>query len=583
MESHDNISQTILQVMVFLAATSLIVPAFRKARLSAVMGFLVVGVALGPEVAGRLAIDHEWLTPFVFTEGEEVHLLAELGVVFLLFVIGLEVSTERLWAMRRLVFGLGAAQVAVSAIAIVAIAMMFGNSATASVVIGLALALSSTAVVLQLLEERSQLTAPVGRAGFSILLFQDLAVVPILFLVGALSPESSGIAPDNFLAALAAAASAVIGILLVGRFVMGPFFRWAASTGSREVFVAAALLMVVGASLAAERAGLSMALGAFLAGLMLAETEFRHEIETDIEPFKGLLLGLFFVTVGAQINLTLIAELPFQIIIGVAGLFLLKGVILIPFARLLGISLRNAVELGFLLGQAGEFGFVVLGLARDGQIIPGPAADYFLVVVALSLFITPIIATTGQHIARRIRPDAPSASQESADLESHVVIAGYGRIGQMLGRVLDKQSIPHIGLETNPDRVAALRAKGLNVHFGDASRRDIMEAVGAARASAIAVTVNDPKAVDRLVGDLRKAWPGIPIFARAHDRAQARHLHALGAQRVTPETVEVSLHLAEGLLCQLGIPDEVAHRIIEDEREAEIMRVHNNDASNDPT
>lgn len=569
---HDDAAGSLaLQILVFLGAVSLLVPAFRRLRLSAVMAFLAIGVALGPFGLGALARYAPELGALRFAEGAGARLFAELGVVFLLFAIGLEVSSERLWALRRLVLGLGVLQLSVTAALIALVALAFGNSPQVAAIIGLAFALSSTAMGLQLMGERRQLSGPVGRAGFSVLLLQDVAVVPILFAVGALS--ASGAPGASLIAALSSAAFAIAVIVIVGRLLLRPMFRWVAAVDSREVFVAMVLLVAIGAAVAAERAGLSMALGAFLAGLLLAETEFRHEIETDLEPFKGLLLGLFFVTVGLKIDLDLLAGEPFRVLGAVIGLFALKGLVLAPLARAFGMSWPQALELALLLGQAGEFGFVVLAAATAGGAFPQAAADFMLLVVALSLFVTPLVADAGARLARGLAdPGRDLAPAENAENEGHVVIAGYGRVGQALGALLQEQGLAHLALDDDAELVAALRERSWPVHFGDASRRDVLQAVGAGQAQAIVVTMDNSEAVERIVMAARAAWPSVPVFARARDADQARRLHQLGASFASPEALEATLQLGEALLNGLGFPDEAARRIIGEQRERERIR-----------
>lgn len=567
----DGTTELVTQTLVFLAATCVLVPALKKARLSAVMGFLVIGVAMGPHVLGRLSETWPWLSPFALEPGQETLLLAELGVVFLLFVIGLEVSFERLWALRRFVFGLGFAQVALCAAAIGAGALAFGNSFSVSAVLGLAFALSSTALVLQLLRERGQIATSVGRASFSVLLMQDLMVVPILFLVAALSPNAGPIGTGGVGLALVSALVSLGIILLAGRLLLRPLFRWVAAADSREIFIAAAFLAAIGMAAAAQMVGLSMALGAFLAGLLLAETEFRHQIETDLEPFKDLLLGLFFVTVGMQIDLRLLLSEPDMIVLGVIGLFALKAVIITPLAHAFGLSWPRAIQTAFLLGQAGEFAFVVIAAARGGGAIPAETADYMLVVTALSIFMTPIMASVGAAIAQRIA-NTPTPPPEAAKDEGHIVIAGFGRVGQTLADVLNANEIPHVGVEGDATAVRALRNEGRPVHYGDASNRQVLESVGAANAAAIVVTINDPEGVERIVGEAKKAWPHIPVYARARDADHARRLHGLGATMASPDSIEAALQLGEALLNGVGVPDEVARRIINERREAEVAR-----------
>lgn len=572
--AQSGMGDVVIQTLVFLAATCLVVPALRRARLSSVMGFLMIGVAMGPHVLGRLAQDYPWLSPFELQDSEPTLLLGEFGVIFLLFVIGLEVSWERLWALRRYVFGLGLSQVALTTVAITGIALGFGLSFGAAAVLGLAFALSSTALVLQLLRERRQAVTPVGRVSFSILLLQDLMVVPILFVVAALSSGlAAAFSPNQMGLALVTAIGAIVLIVFVGRLVLRPLFRWVAAINSREVFIAAAILAAIGMSLASDAAGLSTALGAFLAGMLLAETEFRHQIETDLEPFKDLLLGLFFVTVGMQIDPTLLLAQPLLVLGGVLGLFLVKGVLIAPLARAFGMSWARAIELAFLLGQVGEFAFIVVAAAQDGGIIENEVAEFMLLVTALSIFVTPLVAALGRQIAVRFEKTGDLAAPEDAtQLRDHVVIAGCGRVGQMLAELLADEEIAYVGVDSDSQLVAALRKENHPFHFGDASRRDVLASVGAAHAAAIVITMDNADDVERIVRHAKAAWPDVPVYARARDADQARRLHEAGADMASPDTVEAALQLGEALLNGVGVPDEAVRRIIEDRREAELAR-----------
>lgn len=564
--------EVLVQTLVFLAATCVVVPALRKARLSSVMGFLLIGVLMGPHVLGRMAGQWPWLGAFQLEAHESTQVLAELGVIFLLFVIGLEVSFERLWALRRFVFGLGFAQVALSAAVIGAICMAFGNSFAIATVIGLAFALSSTALVLQLLRERRQITTAVGRASFSVLLMQDLMVVPILFMVAALNPGHDAFGPDQIGVALLTALLSLGLMLISGRLILRPLFRWVAAANSREIFISGAMLAALGMGAAAEATGLSMALGAFLGGLLLAETEFRHQIETDLDPFKDLLLGLFFVTVGMQIDVALLMREPALVAIGVIGLFIIKTVLITPLARAFKLPWPRALETAFLLGGAGEFAFVVIGAARGGGAIPEATADYMLVVTALSIFFTPLVASLGASIAHRIA-NAPTPPPEAAQESGHIVIAGFGRVGQMLADILSAQEIPHIAIEGDASVVVALRRNGWPVHYGDASSRQVLESVGAANAAAIVVTINDAEGAERIVREVKAAWPNIRVYARARDADHARRLRSLGAALASPDSVEAALQLGEAVLAGVGIPDEIARRVIADRREEEAAKV----------
>lgn len=571
MEHGSGGSELIVQALLFLAATCVLIPALKKARISTVMGFLFIGVAMGPHVLGQLAHSWPWLNNFELVSAEPTMLMAELGVVFLLFVIGLEVSAERLWALRRYVFGLGLLQVVLCGAAITAAALAFGNGFTIAAVVGLAFALSSTALVLQLLRERSQIATPVGRASFSILLMQDLMVVPILFLVAALSPNAQFGQQNVFIAVLTALLALGM-IILLGRLLLRPLFRWVAAADSREIFIAAAFLAAIGMAAASEAVGLSAALGAFLAGLLLAETEFRHQIETDLEPFKDLLLGLFFVTVGMQIDIALLMRELLLILIGVIGLFAIKGAIIAGLARLFGLPTRRALQMGLLLGQAGEFAFVVIAAARAGGAIPEDTAAYMLIVSALSIFLTPVVAGLGARIANRVAGPIAAPAADAALQSGHIVIAGFGRVGQTLADILSAQEIEHIGIEGDSAEVSRLRAEGRPVYYGDASNAQMLASVGAANAAAIVVTINDAEGVERIVAEARKAWPHIPVYARARDGEHARRLHAAGAALASPDSIEAALQLGEALLNGVGVPDDVSRRIINERREEEVAK-----------
>jgi CPA2 family monovalent cation:H+ antiporter-2 len=345
-----------------------------------------------------------------------------------------------------------------------------------------------------------------------------------------------------------------------------------AAPNSREIFVAAALLAAIGMAAAAEAAGLSMALGAFLAGLLLAETEFRYQIETDLDPFKDLLLGLFFVTVGMQIDVALLLREPLVILGAVAGLFALKAAIIAPLARAFGLTWPRAVETAFLLGSAGEFAFVVVAAASRGGAIPQTTAEYMLLVAALSLFITPLTATLGGRIARAMGAPTTAPPADAARQTGHVVIAGFGRVGQMLADILGPQEVGYLAIDSNTALVSELRKQDRQVYFGDASMRHVLASLGAGNAAAIVVTLNDGEAAERIVREARQAWPHVPVYARARDGEHARRLHAAGAALASPDTLEAALQLGEALLNGVGVPDEAARRIIDMRRRAEVAK-----------
>ena len=560
------------EVMVFLVAAGVVVPLIQRLGIGSVLGFLAVGLVIGPFGLARFTDDLPWLGYAVIADLEGVRSLAELGVVFLLFMIGLELSLERLWAMRRAVFGLGGAQVVVTGAVITGVASLFDNTLAAAVVLGAGFALSSTAIVMQLLADNRRLGTTTGQTAFAVLLFQDLAVLPILFMVGAFA-ERGGSVAFAFVLALGQAAVAVALILLVGRAVIRPLFRFVGSSASREMFLASVLLVIIGTSIATEHAGLSMALGAFLAGLVFAETEYRHAIEVDIEPFKGLLLGLFFVSVGMGIDILQVAANPLWLAASVVGLFLIKGGIFYGLARIAGRPRPVASESALLLGQGGEFAFLVVGLAFALGLMPNDTVQFMLIVTGLTMVATPLVANLARRLALMLEARDASRRDGEVDLpvglSGHVVIAGYGRVGQMLGTVLGAQELPYLALDTNSVLVGGFRRRGAGIFFGDARRPDMLKKAGVERACALVVTMDSPLDAERVVEVARAHWPDLTIYARARDAVHARRLLGHGATHVIPETVEASLQLSEMVLTGAGVPDGAARHLIEVRRQAE--------------
>ncbi len=575
MEAHAGIP-FLREVVIFLVASGIVVPVFHRLHASPVLGYLIVGGLIGPYGLGRFAGDLGWLSYVVITDVEGVKPLAKLGVIFLLFVIGLELSFERLWAMRRLVFGLGTAQVAVSALIIGAIAWGWGHSLQASVILGMCLALSSTAIVMQLLIEWRRLGTPLGRSSFSILLFQDLAVVPILILLGVFGAQTAGGLATVWLdlvIALAEAAAVIGAIALAGRVAFHPLFRLVTHAESPEMFVAAILLVVIGTAAITGMAGLSLELGAFLAGLLLAGTEFSHEIEVDIEPFKGLLLGLFFMTVGMGIDYRVIAEHAFWIPVSVAGLFMVKSIVTGGLCLAFGLPRHVSLEAGLLLGQGGEFAFVVVGLAMSLDLIPRDTGQFMLIVASLSMLVTPLVAAAGQRLGA-VLEDEHETRRHAHDLdaveevEDHVIIAGFGRVGQMLGRILGREGVPFLALDMNGPAIGKHRGEGIPVSYGNASRVEMLRRNRIEAASAVVVTIDDWEASERLVRTVRRQWPELPIYARARDQRHAKQLLALGATDAVPEALEGSLQLGLRVLCGIGMPEQVSLELIDIERQA---------------
>ncbi len=561
------------EVIVFLVAAGVVVPLANRLRVSPVLGFLVIGLVIGPYGLARFVDTLPWLAYVVIADLDEVRTLAELGVVFLLFMIGLELSVDRLWAMRRLVFGLGGAQVVLTGAVIALIASLFDNTLPVAMVLGAGFALSSTAIVMQVLAENRRLATATGRTSFAILLFQDLAVLPIMFLVAAFAAQSYGSVALAFVWAVGQALIAVAGILVVGRLVIGPLFHFIGSAASRELFVALVLLVIFGTALATQEIGLSMALGAFLAGLLFAETEYRYEIEVDIEPYKGLLLGLFFVSVGMSIDIAQVAAKPLLLIASVMGLFLVKSLIVYVLARLFREPRSVALETALLLGQGGEFAFLVVGMASGLGLMPGDTAQFMLIVTGMTMIATPPVAHAARRMARAVESWEADHGQPDTDLPvglaGHVIVVGYGRVGQMLGSILDAQELPHVALDIDASLVARFRATGASIFHGDASRPDMLRRFGLERAAALVVTMDSPHAAERVVATARRHWPDLAIYARARDIDHATRLIAHGASHVVPETTEASLQLSEMVLMGAGVPDHAARHMIEVRRQAE--------------
>lgn len=564
-------------VVVFLVAAGFAVPLMRRLGISPVLGFLAVGLAIGPYGLARFSDQFPWIGAIVISDLAGVKAFAELGVVFLLFMIGLELSLARLWHMRSAVFGLGGAQVLLTGTAIAAVAAAFGNTIPAAIILGASLALSSTAIVTELLVEKRRLGSPTGQTCFAVLLLQDLAVLPMLFAVQTLSANATSSPLLSLGKALAEAAIAIVLILAVGRIVIRPAFQIIGRTASREMFIAAVLLVVIGTSIATEKVGLSMALGAFLAGLLFSDTEYKHAVEADIEPFKGLLLALFFVSVGMGIDIAQVAAKPLLLVASVIGLFALKGLIFYPLARMAGRPRAVALESALLLGQGGEFAFLVIGLSLTAGLLPAATGQFMLIVTGLTMVITPLVAVGARRLSQQLEAmeasEAHGATSEDGHLAGHVVIAGYGRVGTMLGNLLASQGIPHLAVDTDARLVARYRSEGAGVVFGNARVSHVLAKVGIEQARALVVTMDNAVAVEQVVAAARRSWPHLVIYARARDGEHASRLFALGASHVIPETIEASLQLGEMVLLECGVPDDAARRLVQTARTQEQIKL----------
>ena len=545
------------ETLLFLVTAGVVAPLFFRIRVSPVLGYLFAGVALGPYGLGRLVEKAAWLDAFALTNVDSIKRIAAFGVVVLLFTIGLELSFERLMRMRRLVFALGLLQVVLSTLALGAIAYWLGQGPAAAVMIGAALSLSSTAIVIPVLADEKRLGSMVGRYTFAVLLFQDLAVAPLLVLATVLAGGAGDAVWESLVLTLAPAVLALAGVIVVGRLVLRPLFHSVAMTRSPEFFMAACLLVVLGAALAAAASGLSMALGAFVAGLLLAETEYRREIEVTIEPFKGLLLGLYFVSVGAELNLDVLAA-HFVEVLGLTVAFVaLKAVVLFALARAFGASNAVAGEAAMLLGPGGEFAFVMIAAAAAGGVVAGADSEILLVAVALSMVFIPLLGGIGAKLAKRPQTlplDAETRVEPPDDGEGRVVIVGYGRVGALIGEMLAVHTIPFIAVDADPVLIARERRAGKPVYFGDASREEFLRRCGVETARAVIVTMDMPAANEAVVEAARRLRPDITLIARARDAAHARKLYELGVTDAVPETIEASLQLSEAALVDLGVP-----------------------------
>ena len=562
-------------LVVFLAAAGVVVPLFNRLKISPVLGFLAAGVLLGPDGLARLADTAPWLSWLTISDATQIRSLSELGVAFLLFMIGLELSWERLRAMRKLVFGLGLTQVAVCTVALAAVFVFMGQPLVSAAVLGMGLALSSTAVVMPVMAERGRIKTTAGRATFSILLAQDLAVAPILITVTVLaalaqSGVGGGIGGGDFdpavlRPALLTLIPAAIGLgllVMLGRLVLRPMFRSVARAKAKgqgqEMFIAASLLVVVGAGVAAQAAGLSMSLGALVAGLLLAETEFRREVEISIEPFKGLLLGVFFVGVGIGLDLDAVAADPVAVFGLAAMLTLLKAGLIFAAARLWGLNPRSAIETALVLGPAGEFAFVILGAGLVEGIASPAFTQTVLIAATISIFSIPLMAATADRVLKLTAPAAPDLPPEAleppAATSGQVLIVGFGRVGRLVGEMLTEHGQAFLAIDANPATVTMGRKEGANVFYGDAGRTEMLERCGIDTARAVVVTMDSPVKVDEVVIAARSLRPDLILIARARDHKHAARLYALGVTDAVPETTEASLQLAENTLIDLGVP-----------------------------
>jgi monovalent cation:H+ antiporter-2, CPA2 family len=542
--------------LILLGTAGVVVPLVRRSGLSPVLGYLGAGALLGPFGLGSLSAAHPALSWFTISNADNVAGFAELGIVFLLFLIGLELSFERISAMRRMVFGLGGTQVLVTGALLAGAAALAGEKPAEAVILGASLSFSSTAIVLELLSNQERLTTSVGRASFSVLLAQDLAVVPILLFVSIVTADHSRSIFATLASALLQAAMALAAIIAFGRLLLRPLFRLVATTHSDEMFVAAVLFVIVGAGVIADQAKLSMALGAFVAGLLLAETEYRKAIEATVAPFKGLLLGIFFFTVGMAIDFREWLREPLPLLGGVIGLIAVKSLLLLPLCRLFRLPWPVTVETSLLLGPGGEFAFVGIGVAASVGLVESRLASLALAVTAVTMALTPLLSIAARRLAALLTTEKPVDDELAVQPrvgEKHAIVVGYGRVGKVVCALLKEHGIAYIAADSDAVMVTHDRRAGHDVFFGNAADPQFLTSCGLAKAAGVIITVHSRKVIDEVVEHVRTLRPDILIVSRARDADHARHLYRLGATDAVPETIEASLQLSEAALVGLGV------------------------------
>ncbi len=553
-------SDFLIQAATYLGAAAIAVPVFNRFKLGSILGYLAAGVAVGP-----FGLD-------LLHQEEGVFHIAELGVVLFLFVIGLELSLTRLWSMRGQILGLGASQMAITGAVITAFFVYAGVMSTAAAIIaGLSFAFSSTAFALQLLKERGEINTVYGKRSFSILLFQDIAVIPLLaaipFIAGAAGDEAGAL--DRVVKAVGVVAA----LVLIGRYGLDRVFRLVAGSGSREAFAATALFIVALTALAVSWAGLSMALGAFLAGVLLAESSYKHQIETDIEPFRGLLLGLFFISIGMRLDLSVIVDNWWIVLCGAVGLVAIKAVLIYGVARIAGAAHESAVKTGVMLSQGGEFAFVVISLGAGSALFTNGQSTLMSAIVTISMIMTPPLVILAHRLV------AEPHREETGDLagpeggQDHVIVAGFGRMGQIISQVLQSSGVRVVAIDKNASHIRNAERFGFKVYYGDAARLDILNTAGAADARAVIFCMDEPSAVNSAVERLRERLPNLTILAVAHDRMHEIELKPLGADVIVRETLESSLLIAREALALMGRDDNEIEDYVEQFRKRDRERL----------
>ncbi|MDQ3245418.1 MAG: cation:proton antiporter [Pseudomonadota bacterium] len=561
--------------LVILGAAGLVIPAFARVRISPVIGFILIGLIAGPSGLGSMTTQYPWLNYITISNVEAVEPFAELGIILLLFSIGLELSFRRLWDMRRLVFGVGAAELLVSA-AVIALGLhIIGQSIAGSIGLGLALALSSTALVLPLVGTHG----PVGRSALAMLLFEDVALVPIVFALGAMAPYAGQDGISNLFSTMLIGGVVSVGMLFAGRLLLPHLFAQAARTKSPELFLSACLLVVIVASLVTSAIGFSPILGALIAGIVIAETEYRSEVEVVTAPFRGLGLGIFLITVGMSVDIRQVIANWQDIALAVFGVLLVKALVTSVLLRIEGARPAVAAETGVLMASPSETTLIVLATASAAQLIQPQTAAFWQIVTAIGLTITPLLAKLGRLAARQVEGQDQSTQVEdalNATEAPKVVVLGFGRVGRMVAEMLEEHGKAVVAIDSDVDTVAAARREGFTAVFGDVGRRELIETLRATQPLAFILTMDNPVLINRVARQLRDAFPDLPIVARARDTDHAARLYKAGVTDAVPETLEASLQLSEAVLVDLGVAMGPVIASIHEKRaqlRAEIMAV----------
>ncbi len=570
MASELHFSPVLSDALVILGAAGIVIPVFARFRITPIIGFILVGMLVGPFGLGRLVFDYPWLQYFTITDPEGLGPFAEFGIILLLFTIGLELSFNRLWQLRRMVFGLGAMELTISAALIAFALMTLGQYWSGALGLGLALALSSTALVLPISGTKS----PVGKAALSMLLFEDIAIVPIIFLLGAMAPYAAAEGSEGLWRTIWMGAVTVIVLMIAGRLLLPRLFGQAARTKSPELFLAASLLVVIVAALATAAVGLSPIVGALLAGLLIAETEYHTEVEGITAPFKGLALGIFLITVGMGVDIGVIIANAWPIAVAVTGVLAVKALVTGVLLRMMGARRSTAVETGIMMSSPSETTLIVLSAAATAQLIQPQTAQFWQIVTAIGLTITPILALIGRNIGRRVDV-APAHTADDGDAaDGRAIILGYGRVGQLVADMMMRHDRPFLAIDSDPELADIARRKKHPLLYADA-RGPAMERIELGGASAIILTMDEPVLAARVLRKLRARYPDIPIIARARDSSHAAELYRAGATEAVPETLESSLQLSESALVNVGVPMGLVIASIHEKRDEfreQIMR-----------